>query len=217
MDGIVSCRGILAGVLEQDGWAAGVGWGKLGKVIDGTVNGDPQRRERVVFGELRRGYCGRHFGGFHLVETEKKRGKKKKEMQNDQHFRCIPSGPTPSARDVSIDAGGFGRAMFEVSERYERMYAAIADGNLELAMHHWDTIEGSLNAGIVRRPAREANARAFILDVLWGEVAAVFEGGDVALAEEAFMRVRAACMGCHVAEERPYLNDQPMFNDLVFP
>jgi len=114
------------------------------------------------------------------------------------------------------DAGGFGRAMFEVSVRYERMYEAIVDGNFELALHHWDTIGASIEDGIVRRPGREANARVFVLDGLWDEVAAALESGDRTAAEGAFMQARGACLGCHVAEGREYLNDQGMFNDLVF-
>ncbi|MCW5697276.1 MAG: hypothetical protein KIS96_11170 [Bauldia sp.] len=117
---------------------------------------------------------------------------------------------------IQDDAGGFGRAMFEASIRYERMYEAIVDGNLELAAHHWDTIEGSVSAGIVRRPGRAANVNAFLLDDVWDQVMAELESGDQARAEAAFMVARVSCMGCHQAEDVAYLNDQRMFTDLVF-
>jgi len=113
------------------------------------------------------------------------------------------------------DAGGFGRAMFEASIRYERLYEALTDGNYELARHHWDTIEASIGNGIVRRPGRAPNAEAIFL-AQWETIDAAFESADQATARAAFMTAREACMACHVAEERAYLNDQRLFTDLVF-
>lgn len=115
------------------------------------------------------------------------------------------------------DAGGFGRAMLEVSVRYERMYQAVEIGNLELAGHYWDGIKGSIENGTVRRPGRAANAEKELLASRWDEVDAVFKGTDTAAAQTAFMTARAACMSCHVAEGREYLNRQPLFDNLVFP
>ena len=113
------------------------------------------------------------------------------------------------------DAGGTGRTMLEMSIRYERMYQAIVDGNLQFALQNWDGIVGSLDRGLVRRPDRTDLANAFILDTLADEVAVVLESGDVAASQEAFLRVRSACMGCHQASELGYMNDQPLFSDLV--
>lgn len=114
------------------------------------------------------------------------------------------------------DAGGTGRTMLEMSIRYERMYQAIVDGNLEFALQNWGGIVGSLDRGLVRRPDRADLANAFILDALADAVEAVLEGGDVAASRVAFMQVRGACMGCHQAAELGFMNDQPLFRDLVF-
>jgi hypothetical protein len=109
------------------------------------------------------------------------------------------------------DLAGFSRAMWEVGYRYERMFEAIEDGHLELANHHWGGIESAIERGIVRRPGRAPNANSYMLDTLIDDVAGVLEGGDPEQARQAFMTVREACMECHEAERRPYLNDHRLF------
>lgn len=114
------------------------------------------------------------------------------------------------------DAGGTGRTMLEMSIRYERMYEAVADGNLQLALRNWDGIEGSLSRGLVRRPDRADAANAFLLDTVFATVVEDFESGDIARARDGFMAAREACMGCHVASDLAYINDQRLFRNLVF-
>ncbi len=119
-------------------------------------------------------------------------------------------------RLLQSDAGGSGRTMFEMSVRYERIYDAIAYGNLEVAAHYWSSIRGSLRSGIVRRPDRAETANAFILDTLYERVNVELESGDIVRARAVFMEIRGACMGCHVANDLSYLNDQPLFINTVF-
>lgn len=120
-------------------------------------------------------------------------------------------------RLIERDLGGFGRSMWEVGERWERLYQALADENWELASHHWDGIRAATERGIVRRPGRAENARAELLDTVWEEVRADIESGDGAQAWAGFEKAREACMSCHEAEDRDYLNRQPMFEDLRAP
>ncbi len=106
--------------------------------------------------------------------------------------------------------------MLEASVRYERLYAAVQRGNYELATAYWEGIKGSLESGIVRRPARSKNAQEYFLAVRWAEIDNAFKSRDPTIARAGFMQARAACMGCHDAEKRAFLNGQPMFDDLVF-
>lgn len=113
------------------------------------------------------------------------------------------------------DAGGTGRTMFEMSVRFERMYMAVADGDLAIAARYWDSIEGALSRGLVRRPDRTETAEAIFLSV-YDQVEAAFEGGDIAEARAGFMTARAACMACHVANDLAEINEQRLFRANVF-
>lgn len=113
------------------------------------------------------------------------------------------------------DAGGTGRTMFEMSVRFERMYMAVVDGDLAIAARYWDSIEGALSRGLVRRPDRTETAEAIFLSV-YDEVEAAFEGGNITEARTAFMTARAACMACHVANDLAEINEQRLFRANVF-
>ncbi len=116
---------------------------------------------------------------------------------------------------LARDAGGTGRTMLEMSIRYERMYEAVADGNLQLAARNWDGIDGSLSRGLVRRPDRTEPAETFLY-AIFDQVMEDFESEDLVRARAGFMTARDACMGCHVASDLAYINDQRLFRNLVF-
>lgn len=113
------------------------------------------------------------------------------------------------------DTGGTGRTMFEMSVRFERMYMAVADGDLAIAARYWDSIEGALSRGLVRRADRAETAEA-IFYAVYDEVEAAFESGDIAQARTAFMTAREACMSCHVANDLADINEQRLFRANVF-
>ena len=113
--------------------------------------------------------------------------------------------------------GGFSSAMWEVGERYRRVFEALEHQNYALADYHWDKLGGAIENGYMKRPARRANADALFLDEAWGSARAAFASGDAEEAWAAFEAAREACMACHVAEEVPFMNDQPIFNDLRRP
>ncbi len=106
--------------------------------------------------------------------------------------------------------------MWEVGERFERVHAALERGNYPLATYHWEKIRTTIENGIVKRPKRRENAEAMFLKPVWGDVDANLKSGDPARAWAAFERAKAACRGCHEAEQVPFLNDQPVF-DLAAP
>ena len=110
---------------------------------------------------------------------------------------------------------GFDQPMWEVGERYEKLYAALLRGNFELASYHWAKIKLTIENGTMKRPARRASADAFFLTGTWDSVNEALESGDPATAWRGFETARAACMKCHEAEGVGYMNDQPMFTDLA--
>jgi cytochrome c553 len=110
---------------------------------------------------------------------------------------------------------GFDQPMWEVGERYEKLYAALVRGNFELASYHWAKIKLTIENGTMKRPARRASADEFLLIGRWGSVNEALGSGDRATAWRGFETARASCMQCHEAEGVGYMNDQPMFTDLA--
>jgi len=110
---------------------------------------------------------------------------------------------------------GFDQPMWEVGERYEKLYAALLRGNFELASYHWAKIKLTIENGTMKRPARRASADAFFLNGIWDSVNKALESGDPATVWRGFERARTSCMKCHEAERVGYMNDQPMFTDLA--
>jgi hypothetical protein len=113
--------------------------------------------------------------------------------------------------------GGFAQAMREVGFRYRYTYLAINDGNYELAGYHWDKIQDAIIKGYLKRPARRANAEEF-LDGAWQVLNTSLKNGDAEMIRADFKQARKACMECHKAEDKAFLNDQGLFRDTVeFP
>ena len=110
---------------------------------------------------------------------------------------------------------GFDQPMWEVGERYEKLYAALVRGNFELASYHWAKIKLTIENGTMKRPARRASADEFLLIGRWSSVNEALGSGDRATAWRGFETARASCMKCHEAEGVGYMNDQPMFTDLA--
>ncbi|QOC22217.1 hypothetical protein IC757_14535 [Wenzhouxiangella sp. AB-CW3] len=117
------------------------------------------------------------------------------------------------AERLSSYLGGFSGAMWEVGNRWERMAQAIRDDNFELAHYHWDKIGSAIRGGYMKRPARQANADALFLDGIWKNYLETLESGDGEAIRKQFGQARDACMACHVAEDVPFMNDQPMFTE----
>ena len=118
------------------------------------------------------------------------------------------------AERLSSYLGGFSAAMWEVGNRWEHMVQAIRDDNFDLAHYHWDKIGDAIRGGYMKRPARQANADALFLDSIWGQYLETLESGDGEAIREQFGEARGACLACHVAEDVPFMNDQPMFTEL---
>jgi hypothetical protein len=118
------------------------------------------------------------------------------------------------AERLSNYLGGFSSAMWEVGNRWERMARAIGDDNFGLAHYHWDKIGSAIRGGYMKRPARQANADALFLDGIWKQYRDTLESGDGEAIRKQFGQARDACMACHVAEDVPFMNDQPMFTEL---
>ncbi len=118
---------------------------------------------------------------------------------------------------LQMQLRGFDAAMFEVGQRYQSLYDAIGDGNLELARYHWEHIGLVIRYAHMRRPARRANAERVFIQPVWAEVDRVLAGTDRRAAAAAFGRVREACMACHQAENVAFINNQPLFRRTARP
>lgn len=114
-------------------------------------------------------------------------------------------------RRLQILSGGTDQQMWEIGQRYLFTHQAIIDENWELADHHWGKIRDRLNAALMKRPNRTANAEAIFLDSSWGRFSEALKSRDAARIRESFMAQRQACMACHVAEKMVFMNNQPLF------
>ena len=112
---------------------------------------------------------------------------------------------------------GFDQPMWEVGERYRRVYEALQRENYDLAIYHWDKIRTTIENGYLKRPARQANADALFLDTAWVTALEAFGTRDRSAALAGFAAAREACMNCHVAEGVTFMNQQPLFEDTAPP
>ncbi|MCL1124747.1 hypothetical protein [Shewanella surugensis] len=108
---------------------------------------------------------------------------------------------------------GFDQTMWEVGERYEKLYQALKDDNFDLALYHWAKIKVTIENGLMKRPARKMNAEAIFLSTTWPDVNSAFNSKNNTKAWKGFFKARSACMACHFAEKVSFINDQPMFYD----
>lgn len=114
-------------------------------------------------------------------------------------------------RRLQILSGGTEQQMWEIGQRYLVTHQAVIDENWELAEHHWGKIRDRLNAALMKRPNRTANAEARFLDHSWGQFSQALKSRDRARIRESFLAQREACMACHVAEKMAFMNDQTLF------
>ncbi|WP_052265460.1 hypothetical protein [Ruegeria sp. ANG-R] len=106
---------------------------------------------------------------------------------------------------------GFDQPMWEVGARYQKIYEALELENYDLAVYHWKKIKTTIQNGYLKRPARQANADAILLNDNWAAILADFESRDIGRAWEGFDVARSTCMSCHEAENVGWMNDQPLF------
>lgn len=111
---------------------------------------------------------------------------------------------------------GLDQPMWETGERFERVHDALVRENYDLALYHWDKIKLTIENGLMKRPARRANAEALFLNKVWSEVREDFSSKDAERARKGFERARDACQSCHQAEKVPFMNDQPLL-ELTIP
>lgn len=107
---------------------------------------------------------------------------------------------------------GFDQPMWEVGARFRSIHDALSRGNFDLATYHWEKIRITIENGVMKRPKREANAKAMFLKPVWQDVHDGFAAKEPARAWAAFERARNGCQGCHEAEKVGYMNDQAVFD-----
>jgi len=121
-------------------------------------------------------------------------------------------------RRIEILAGGSSEQMWQIGYRFHHVYEAIVDQNWDLGAYHWTRLGDALNVALMKQPDRTPNAERLFLDVAWPRLDQAFGTKNPVVVREAFLAARAACMACHVAEEKPFLNDAAIFRDTAaFP
>ena len=121
-------------------------------------------------------------------------------------------------RRLQIYVGGTDQQMWQIGYRYEEVYQAITDENWRLGTHHWGKLRSVFNVALMKRPNRTPFAEDLFLDATWQLLADALETGDAALARDAFLQEREACIACHVAEGYEFINGTPMFEETAaFP
>lgn len=106
---------------------------------------------------------------------------------------------------------GFDQPMWEVGERYKMIKHAIKRKNFNLANYHWEKIKTTIENGLMKRPARKNNANRFLLDSSWQEIKNDINSKNSMQADLGLQKMKAACLGCHLAEGLSFINNQPMF------
>jgi hypothetical protein len=123
------------------------------------------------------------------------------------------NAPTDTERfkKLQIYLRGFDQPMWEVGERYQRVYDALGDGNYDLAEYHWEKIKSTITTGYMKRPKRQPNSDAMFVKNVYDPILAAIKSKDAKKAWEGFELGRAACMSCHEAEQVGFMNNQPLF------
>lgn len=106
---------------------------------------------------------------------------------------------------------GFDQPMLETGQRFTNMYQAISDKNYDLAIYHWKKIRTTIENGLMKRPQRERNAKLLLLDAVWSDVLNDFKSKEHKQVLLGFTKAKAACLSCHAAENKGFINGQPMF------
>ncbi|MBA6409802.1 hypothetical protein H4J63_10805 [Pseudoalteromonas sp. 5Ae-yellow] len=110
---------------------------------------------------------------------------------------------------------GFDQPMLEVGQRFEKMHEAVERNNPEFAEYQWRKIKTTIHNGTLKRPARAHNANAILFSGLWKKVQTSLLDGKPSDHKTAFNIAKGACMACHAAEKKAYINNQALF-DLTF-
>lgn len=108
--------------------------------------------------------------------------------------------------------GGFSGAMQDTGLRFGHVKQALVDQNWSLAQYHWGKIASAIENGLMKRPARRANAEALFLNKAWEPFHQALEKQDSQTIAETFKAARQACLHCHMAEGVAFMNDQPLFH-----
>jgi hypothetical protein len=121
-------------------------------------------------------------------------------------------------RRIEIVSGGTDGPMWEISHRFGEVHLALADGNLDLALYHWQKIRDRANGAMLKRPMRTPNLEGMFIDGSWKNMEAALRSKDVARARTEFLAQREVCMACHVAEKVGFMNTSAIFRQTAaFP
>lgn len=135
------------------------------------------------------------------------------DLRQTTNNNWLTEAESQALRDERLQAylGGFSVSMQEIGQRYQHTFDAINEGNWLLADYHWDKIRAALENGLMKRPARRASAEAMFLGAPWLGFSEALASEDKQEIFRAFRLATDACMACHIAEDVPFMNQQPLF------
>lgn len=126
------------------------------------------------------------------------------EPSADIEYRWLPDDDAEKFQAIENQLGGFSATMEEVAYRYNELYWAGRDRNWDYADYQLDKLAGSIEDGIIRRPARAASARDFLDD----DVPALDEtitNEDAEGFDDQIDQFVDACNTCHAREAVPFI------------
>lgn len=122
--------------------------------------------------------------------------------------RWLPATPGERERALEDQLAGFSQTMWEVGYRYAELHQAVAEENVGYADYQLEHIAEAIELGILRRPARAANARVF-LDREVPAVQEALDSGEAEGMQSGLERLATACETCHDAEDVAFIPVRP--------
>jgi hypothetical protein len=105
---------------------------------------------------------------------------------------------------IASQLGGFDKTMMEVGYRYSELHYAGKNNNWEYAAYQAEEMEGAIEDGLERRPARAASSQDF-MNLILPAMQQAIAAKDSLQFHETFQAMTASCISCHVMEEVAFI------------
>ncbi len=130
-------------------------------------------------------------------------------VDSDVDFRWLPDDDAEKLKALEDQLGGFSEAMRKTGYRYNELYWAGDDRNWDYADYQLEKLVGSIELGLIRRPARAESAQPFLNEAVPALQATIDERDGEAFDEEieAFTQ---SCNTCHAEEAMPFIVVEPL-------
>jgi hypothetical protein len=115
-------------------------------------------------------------------------------------------------RRLEVVLGGADTSMLEIGTRFGVLHGAVAAGDFALASFEMDRIVHAADVALLRQPGfREGAGLDYLGKTAWSSLREAVNAGDQGAAKAGFLGVRQACVACHTAEGKQFLNKLEVF------